>query len=150
MTAPFHLSIGDSDLSVNPGPWGVTVAINDADHAAYGAVTMTAEDATRVAAALILAAATVASYAETQPAQSEGCSHCAMFDRPCDCQQFLAPPAQSVCQCGAPVRGDRGEYSNVCERWPPCEPQPAQSEEPADRQADYRAWLESRGPYPAR
>jgi hypothetical protein len=65
MTAPFYVDSCDCRLTINPGPWGVAIIVTE--HGNGGtAITLTAEDATRVAAALILAAASAASHRNEQ------------------------------------------------------------------------------------
>jgi len=60
VTAPFRLDVAESRLSVNPGPWGVAVSVHR--HGNLSTITMTPEQATKVAAALILAAASTSSH----------------------------------------------------------------------------------------
>jgi hypothetical protein len=71
VSAPFAIDAGDARLSVNPGPWGVAIHVSERWGQLTGvvqsqdtAITLTSEQATKVAAALILAAATAASYRE--------------------------------------------------------------------------------------
>lgn len=76
MTAPFAIDAGDARLSVNPGPWGVAIGVQAMEFWAartpgQATVTLASEQATKVAAALILAAATATSYREVTETVSE-------------------------------------------------------------------------------
>lgn len=67
MTAPFTVDAGDSRLSLNPGPWGVAITVRADEFWAArtpgrASITLSPEEATRLAAALILATAHAASY----------------------------------------------------------------------------------------
>lgn len=79
MTAPFAIDAGLSTLALSPGPWGVAINVREylssdltsvRSHQDCG-ITLTSEQATKVAAALILAAATAASYREVTETVSE-------------------------------------------------------------------------------
>lgn len=76
--APFYVDAGGSRMFVNPGPWGVAITIRTGAYlsaASSVGITLDPAQVSRVAAALILAAASASTYQESHdpPCACDGC-----------------------------------------------------------------------------